>query len=158
MNNLSRRQIFIAFLCFCLAASVPVSAARLSVQAPPSPPKEEFQFTKVDLELLEQVNLLDKRFDRDGLVYADEPTNAYLQRVGESLVARDLKLENVVWQFRVLSDPVPNAFALPNGSIYVNTGLLALLENEAQLASVLAHEETHVLHRHSYLENRSARK
>jgi predicted Zn-dependent protease len=64
----------------------------------------------------------------------------------------------VEWQFFVLRDPVPNAFALANGSIYVHTGLLALLENEAQLASVLAHEETHVLNRHGYLENRSYRK
>ena len=62
------------------------------------------------------------------------------------------------WQFHVLRDPIPNAFALANGSIYVNTGLLAVLENEAQLASVLAHEETHVLNRHAYLENRSYRK
>ena len=158
MNNLSRRQILVAFLCFCLATSVPVSAARLSAQAPSSPPKEEFQFTKVDLELLEQVNLLDKRFDRDGLVYADEPTNAYLQRVGESLLPRNLNLEHVLWRFRVLRDPVPNAFALPNGSVYVNTGLISLLDNESQLAAILAHEIMHVVGRHSYLQNRSIRK
>jgi predicted Zn-dependent protease len=47
---------------------------------------------------------------------------------------------------------------LANGTIYVNTGLLAKLENEAQLASVLAHEATHVIERHGYLENRSFRK
>ena len=58
----------------------------------------------------------------------------------------------------MLRDPIPNAFALANGSIYVNSGLLAVLENEAQLASVIAHEQTHVLNRHPYLENRSYRK
>jgi predicted Zn-dependent protease len=121
-------------------------------------PKEEFKFGKADLDLLEQVNLLDKRFEREGLVYADDATNAYLQRVGESLLPRDLNLEHVLWKFRALRDPVPNAFALPNGSVYVNTGLIALLDNESQLASILAHEITHVLNRHTYLQNRSNRK
>lgn len=57
-----------------------------------------------------------------------------------------------------MRDPTPNAFALPNGSIYVNTGLLALLDDEGQLAAVLAHEMTHVSRRHTYLQNRSVRK
>src|ERR1700738_3608769 len=159
MNRFSRRQILVTILCFYLAAlAMPVSGTRLPVQPPTSPPKEEFKFTKVDLDLLDQVNLLDKRFERDGLVYADEPTNAYLQRVGESLLPRNLDLEHVLWKFRVLRDPVPNAFALPNGSVYVNTGLISLLDNESQLAAILAHEITHVLLRHSYLQNRSTRK
>ena len=159
MNSFSRRQILVTILCFYLAAlAMPVSGTRLPVQPPTSPPKEEFKFTKVDLDLLDQVNLLDKRFERDGLVYADEPTNAYLQRVGESLLPRNLDLEHVLWKFRVLRDPVPNAFALPNGSVYVNTGLISLLDNESQLAAILAHEITHVLLRHSYLQNRSTRK
>ncbi|WP_415882083.1 M48 family metallopeptidase [Neptuniibacter sp. QD34_54] len=44
---------------------------------------------------------------------------------------------------------VLNAFALPNGSIYINLGMLASLENEAQIASVLAHEGIHFLQKHS---------
>src|SRR5947208_3849184 len=57
-----------------------------------------------------------------------------------------------------MRDPIPNAFALPNGSIYINTGLLALLDDENQLAAVIAHEITHVSRRHTYLRNRSVRK
>lgn len=120
--------------------------------------KDDFKFGKVDLELLEQVNLLDSRFERDGLVLIDEATNRYLARIGKTLVPRGLELENVEWKFRALRDPVPNAFALPNGSIYVSTGLLALMDNESQVAAVLAHEITHVLRRHTYLQNRSNRK
>ena len=66
--------------------------------------------------------------------------------------------ENVLWRFRAIRDLEINAFALPNGSIYVTTGLLSRMENEAQLAGVLAHEVTHVTNRHTYLEYRSARK
>lgn len=110
------------------------------------------------MELLEQVNLLDRRFEREGLVLDDEAINAYLERIGDVLVPRGLHLEHVVWKFRALRDPVPNAFALPNGSIYVSTGLLTLIDNESQVASVLAHEMTHVMRRHTYLQNRSNRK
>ena len=67
--------------------------------------------------------------------------------VGEKLLPPGSTSERVTWRFRVMNEPLPNAFALANGSIYVTTGLLSLLENEAQLASVLAHEETHVLNR-----------
>jgi len=164
MDSLGRRQIIVATLCFCLAVPVviPVSAARLPQQSPaatpPAGPREEFIFTKVDLDLLEQVNLVDRRFERDGLVLEDDATNAYLNRIGQVLLPRGLNLEHVLWKFRALRDPVPNAFALPNGSIYVSTGLLALMDNESQVASVIAHEMTHVLRRHTYLQNRSNRK
>src|SRR5437588_9582036 len=152
-----RREIIVATLCFCLWIT-PISVLANQDQPQSEQAKIDFKFEKVDLDLFGQVNLLDKRFERDGLVYADEPTNAYLQRVGESLVPRDLKLEHVVWKFRALRDPVPNAFALPNGSIYVNTGVMSLCDNESQLAAILAHEITHVLSRHAYLQNRSKRK
>jgi predicted Zn-dependent protease len=157
MNRFSIRQLIVVALCFYLA--LPVSAVRLPQQSPPPPaPKEEFVFTKVDLDLLEEVNLLDKRFEREGLVYSDPGTNDYLQRIGQILLPRDLHPEQIVWKFRALRDPVPNAFALPNGSIYITTGLLALMDNESQVASVIAHEMTHVLRRHTYLQNRSNRK
>ena len=48
-----------------------------------------------------------------------------------------------------MRDPTLNAFAMPNGRIYVHTGLLARLDNEAQLATILSHEMTHVDHRHA---------
>lgn len=124
----------------------------------PSPSTSPFSFTQVDLELLEKSNQLDKQFQEKGLVYNDSETTRYLTKVGQAVLPGGPEIQNVHWQFFVLRNPIPNAFALPNGSIYVHTGLLAVLENEAQLAGVLAHEETHVLNRHGYIENRSYRK
>jgi predicted Zn-dependent protease len=118
---------------------------------------EKFAFGKVDLDLLSEINLLDERFEKEGAVFHEKNLDAYLNRVGTAVVA-DKKLENVEWKFRALRDPVPNAFALPNGSIYINTGLLAILDDENQLAAVIAHEITHVSERHTYLRNRSLRK
>src|SRR6185503_2030675 len=161
MKRFSRRQIIVAALSLYLAVPASIArphALRQAAGQSQTVVKEDFKFGKVDLELLEQVNLLDRRFERDGLVLEDEATNAYLKRVGEVLLPRGLSLENVQWKFRALRDSVPNAFALPNGSIYVTTGFLALVDNESQVAAVLAHEMTHVIRRHTYLQNRSNRK
>jgi predicted Zn-dependent protease len=57
----------------------------------------------------------------------------------------------------VVENPTLNAFAFPHGSIYVHTGLLARMENEDQLATVLGHEMTHVENRHMLRQQRSAR-
>jgi beta-barrel assembly-enhancing protease len=163
MKPLNHRRLLVSALCLCVAftAVAPVTFAQKQtapVEATPPPVNEEFKFGKVDLELLEQVDLLDRRLEREGLVLEDEATNAYLARVGKSLIPRGLTLENVSWKFHALRDSVPNAFALPNGSIYVSTGLMAMMDNESQLAAVLAHELTHVMRRHTYLQNRSNRK
>src|SRR5438552_6946769 len=167
---LNSRALISVQLCFCLVAaafSVPANAgdARLRQRdkvlaaQSQSPANNDFKFGKVDLELLEQVGLLDKRLEREGLVLEDDATNAYLNRVGQSLrVPRGLTLENVTWRVRALRDSQPNAFALPNGSVYVSIGMMTLMDNESQLAAVLAHELTHVLRRHTYLQNRSKRK
>ena len=156
-------NLIVAALCFCIVFTSfsPVALAQKKtapVEATPPPVREEFKFGEVDLEVLEQADLLDLRFERDGLVLADESANAYLRRVGESLIPRKLELERVSWRFRALRDPQPNAFALPNGSIYVTTGLLTLIDNESQLAAIFAHELTHVMRRHTYVHNRSNRK
>ena len=128
------------------------------VEATPPPIREEFKFGNVDLEVLEQSDLLDTKLVRDGLVLHDEVANAYVRRIGQALVPKELELERVSWRFRVLRDPQPNAFALPNGSIYISTGLIFLVDNESQLAAIIAHEMTHVMRRHTYVQNRSNRK
>ena len=156
-------NLIVAALCFCVVFTSlgPVTLAQKKtapVEATPPPVKEEFKFGEVDLEVLEQADLLDVRLERDGLVLADEAANAYLRRIGKSLIPRGLELERVSWRFHILRDPQPNAFALPNGSIYVTTGLMTLLDNESELAAVLAHELTHAMRRHTYMHNRSNRK
>src|SRR5215213_9453107 len=156
-------NLIVAALYFCIVSTsiAPATLAQKKtapVEATPPPLREEFKFGEVDLEVLEQADLLDVRLQRDGLVLADESANAYLRRIGQALIPRGLELERVSWNFRVLRDPQPNAFALPNGSIYVTTGLMTLLDNESQLAAIIAHELTHAMRRHTYVHNRSNRK
>jgi predicted Zn-dependent protease len=150
---------FLAGALVCLVMAQPAYS-----QAKPEPgqahiavPERDYKFTKIDFELLKKVQQFDRYLEEQGYVYSQPEVTAYVRRVGEAMLPAETPA-NVVWQFRVVRDPMPNAFALPNGSIYVHTGLLALLENEAQLASVLAHEVRHVLGYHGYLQNRSQRK
>ena len=70
----------------------------------------------------------------------------YVNEVGQKLAAvSDRKLP---YEFVVLNNPVPNAWALPGGKIAVNVGLLTELKNESELAAVLGHEIVHAAARH----------
>lgn len=71
----------------------------------------------------------------------------YVQNLGLSLVALTTESQER-WTFTVLDSPVVNAFALPGGYVYVTRGLLALANNEAELASVLGHEIGHIIAAH----------
>lgn len=123
----------------------------------PSAVAKNFKFGTVDLELYKQLNALDKYFDDHGMVVNDAVVTGYVERIGRSVVPQNAP-ENVHWRFRILRDPTPNAFALANGSIYINSGLLSRLQNQAQLAGVLAHESTHVTNRHTYTSYHDMRK
>jgi predicted Zn-dependent protease len=72
---------------------------------------------------------------------------AYVSRVGRSL-AKVSDRPTLPYEFKVLNNEVPNAWALPGGKIAVNRGLLVELESEAELAAVLAHEIVHAAARH----------
>src|SRR5690606_26348731 len=77
-----------------------------------------------------------------------EALQRYVEDVGRRLAAVSER-PDLPWQFRVVDDPTPNAFALPGGYIFVTRGLATLLTTEAQLAAVLGHEIGHVTARHS---------
>lgn len=81
-------------------------------------------------------------------LYPDQELQAYVNRLGQKL-AKDSERPELPWTFRVVDDPVVNAFALPGGYIYVTRGLMAHLTSEAELVSVLGHEIGHVTGRHS---------
>ena len=73
--------------------------------------------------------------------------SAYVAAVGAQIVAVS-EFSDEDWHFTVLDSAEVNAFALPGGYIYVTRGLLALANNESELAAVLAHEITHVVEAH----------
>jgi beta-barrel assembly-enhancing protease len=118
----------------------------------------DFHFTDVDNQVLHDSNAIDQQYLKKGLVLQDPQLQPYLDSIGKRIIGNRPIPDQVAFKFMVLRDPMVQAFALPNGSVYVTTGLLSLLENESQLAAVLGHETAHVFKRHGYLENRSIRK
>jgi predicted Zn-dependent protease len=99
--------------------------------------------------LWEQAAREHHRLSASGSVLRDPVLDDYLSSVASRLLPPDLAGGGVAVSVQVLANPSLNAFALPNGAIYVHSGLLAQLENEAQLAMVLAHELGHIVHRHA---------
>jgi len=80
-------------------------------------------------------------------IYDDPEVAAYVDGIGQLLVANS-SMPDATFTFTVLDSPDINAFALPGGFIYVNRGLLAYLETEAELAGVIAHEIGHITENH----------
>lgn len=81
-------------------------------------------------------------------LYPDSSLQQYVRGLGDSMAAISER-PHLPWTFRVIDDPLVNAFALPGGFIYVTRGILAHFNSEAQLAAVLGHEIGHVTARHS---------
>jgi predicted Zn-dependent protease len=116
-----------------------------------------FQLATDERQLWQQAEKEEEKLEKSGRLYDDPLLEEYLGRVGDRLLPPEVKdAGNVGFHFRVFKDPTLNAFAMPNGRIYLHTGLLARLENEAQLAAIIAHETTHVTHRHALKFNRDA--
>ncbi len=80
--------------------------------------------------------------------YYNQPLQSYVNRIGQKLVNVS-KRSDIDYTFTVLDSDMVNAFATPGGYVYITRGLLAMLNNEAEMAGVLAHEIGHVVGRDS---------
>jgi predicted Zn-dependent protease len=78
----------------------------------------------------------------------DPEVNAYVRQMGQRIVAKTA-MANLPFQFHVVNSQEINAFAIPGGHVYVNTGLISAAGSASELAGVLAHEINHVVARHS---------
>lgn len=73
----------------------------------------------------------------------------YMNDIGQRL-AKLMGRDEFTYEFNIVEDPAPNAFALPGGKIFFHTGMLQLMDSEAELAGVLAHEIAHSVLSHGY--------
>ncbi|HOY24539.1 MAG TPA: M48 family metalloprotease [Cellvibrio sp.] len=83
-----------------------------------------------------------------GKYVVDPGLTAYVSQVGKKLAAVS-DVPNLPYEFVVLNNDTPNAWAMPGGKLAINRGLLVQLEDESQLAAVLGHEIVHAAARHS---------
>jgi len=110
--------------------------------------KSEIQLVSESEEIsIGQENYLPSQQSQGGTYVVDEELTRYVKTVGQKLAAVSDR-PNLPYEFVVLNNSVPNAWALPGGKIAVNRGLLLELNNEAELAAVLGHEIVHAAARH----------
>jgi predicted Zn-dependent protease len=113
----------------------------------PATGKRELMFVSESQELA-----MGKQYDQQLVVemglYDDQALAGYVQELGLRLAALSERPQ-LPWAFRLVDDPVVNAFAVPGGYIYITRGILANMSSEAQLVSVLGHEIGHVTARHT---------
>jgi predicted Zn-dependent protease len=107
--------------------------------------------------LIDQARELHDYFAQRSVLYEDPRVTGLVERVGRSVAPASTD-DYIAFRFFVLRDPSPNAFALPNGDVYVHTGMLARLSDEAELAAVLAHEVNHTAGHHAIVDYRAANK
>lgn len=127
-----------------IGASLLVSACGTN----PVTGKQELQFFSEDWEVSTgKQQYLPTQQSSGGKFKADPALNAYINEVGQKL-AKVSHRPNLPFEFTVVDNDVPNAWALPGGKIAINWGLLVELQDEAELAAVLGHEITHATARH----------
>jgi predicted Zn-dependent protease len=110
--------------------------------------RADFTLDEAEKVLWRNAQEVQHAFDGSGLLYQDPDLERYLNQVVAKLQPLEIP-PNISLQVKVIQDPSLNALALPNGVIYVHTGILARIDNEAQLAALLAHEMVHCIHRHA---------
>jgi predicted Zn-dependent protease len=102
--------------------------------------------TAQEIEMGRQ-NYLPMQQSQGGEYDVDPELSAYVRNVGSKVASQSGV--NLPYEFVVLNNSVPNAWALPGGKIAINRGLLTELESEAELAAVLGHEAVHAAARHT---------
>jgi predicted Zn-dependent protease len=142
---MTRCQRLLIALLLAPALALPASCARVV-----NPATGQTEFTAMGPEQERQIGEEQhpQVLMQFGGVYEDPELQAYVTRIGEDLAAVS-ELPELDFTFTVLNSDVINAFALPGGYVYITRGLLALADNEAELAGVMAHEIGHVTARHS---------
>jgi predicted Zn-dependent protease len=116
----------------------------------PEPPKQQ---TKIDTPEQREHNRILAAY---GGAYDNPKLTAYLSKTVERLVAASER-PDLSYRVTILNSPAVNAFALPTGNIYVTRGLLALANDNSELASVLSHEMAHVIARHAAIREDQAK-
>ncbi len=132
---------------FVLVSLVTITLLTSSCGVNPVTKKREFQMVSESEEIaIGKQNYAPARQSQGGDYIIDPELTAYVQSVGNKLAA--VSDRQLPYEYTVLNDSVPNAWAMPGGKIAFNRGLLYELNSEAELAAVMGHEMVHAAARH----------
>lgn len=132
----------------CIAGVVPVAlVVALACAVNPVTGKRELSLVSESQEIAMGKQTRDASIATYG-EYDDPKVQDLVRRIGLRMAAASER-PNLPWEFHVLDDEQVNAFAAPGGYVFVTRGILAYMNDEAELASVLGHEIAHVTARHT---------
>ena len=152
--SLSRhsRRWFYPVLSVFVALGITVSSIL------PSPAISVFDLLRQGVQIIQLSNVsdrqevelgkqIDQQVKQELKIYRNPEITSYVEQIGRKLaIASDRP--NLPFTFQVVDDKAVNAFATAGGFVYVNTGLLKIADNEAELAGVMAHEIGHITAKH----------
>ncbi|GLS28266.1 M48 family metalloprotease [Marinibactrum halimedae] len=143
-------KLFFRQLALNLQLPAILALAALTGGCATNPVTGESQFSLISASqevAIGRKNYLPSQQSQGGRYVVDPDLNTYINSVGQKL-AKVSDRPKLPYEFVVLNNDVPNAWALPGGKIAINRGLLIQLQDEAQLAAVLGHEIVHAAARH----------
>ncbi len=134
-----KRKVLCASIFFLLTGSIVLFYSKATFAVPFISKETELAMgQQADREVIAQFGL-----------YPDKSLQLYVNDIGQKLVSNLSDREFNKYFFKVVDSSDINAFALPGGYIYVTRGILAIINNEAELAGILGHEIGHVTQHHA---------
>lgn len=159
MKRQTKQRRAIRFILALALIGVPLYAADAEIGQSREPKNDKHDVSKIgDRDVDGKVNFysiekeialgrqLAQEVERNAKIIDDPVIAEYVNRVGQNLVRNSDA--QVPFTIKVIDNEEVNAFALPGGFFYVNTGIINLAESEAEMAGVMAHEIAHVTARH----------
>jgi len=133
---------------FILVSILLLSLAWAGCVTNPVTGRQEFSLMSPSQEISMGAQLYPLYTQAGNGLFTDEELQRYVSRIGKSLASVSHR-PDLPYEFNVVNQSVPNAYALPGGKISITRGLLTMMDSEAQLAALLGHEISHVTARHS---------
>ena len=146
-TRFSQREIIL-----CLCSLIVSGCATVNV---PNVAQEGYSVADDERRMFKRADEFAEEFDVSGHIHQNQELEQYLNGLSQNLLSEQHKLSEIKIGVKVVNDPSLNAASLPNGRIYIHSGMLAAMDNEAQLATLLGHEMTHVFNRHALKQFRS---
>ena len=156
-----RSAALLAFLGLCLgrAALADGDTHSISIQTVSPPPPLSAQDRRQMADEIKQGQDAVAEIAKSGKIVKDGPENDRVNRIGQRLavIADSVQIPQgygndrvypFTWHFHIIEDKSVNAFSLPGGQVFVNSGLLKAVRSDDELAGVLGHEMTHSAHHH----------
>lgn len=113
------------------------------------------QQTDQEKQILKQVAEEVEKMESGDLIVKNDSLYNYINSVELKIFGQEI-VDKYKIKINIIRDPSFNAFAFPDGHIYIHSGLLCQMDNEAQLATLIGHESIHVINSHSFKEAKDA--